>query len=157
MPNIIEKANNDGISWCECVEAIAAFPGQMDCPWCGCGWLFTCTTCRKAFTYGRIAETDDLMSFLREDMKNAGMVPSVKVVTERNNFLVRQLKPFKVGDEVIYLDGRFFSVDKAPARFEGLHAKHSLKELPHRARSSEVLTEILGDVAYWQERALPGS
>jgi len=44
------KASNDLISHCKCEYAPIGAPGQMDCPWCGCGWLFLCPKCRRAFT-----------------------------------------------------------------------------------------------------------
>src|SRR5437016_4029669 len=52
------KASNDLISHCACEHAIIGAPSQMDCPWCGCGWLFVCATCRKAFTFARAEEVE---------------------------------------------------------------------------------------------------
>lgn len=40
------KDNDDLCSHCACETAYITFPPQMDCPWCGCGWLFSCTACR---------------------------------------------------------------------------------------------------------------
>jgi len=51
--------NDDLCSHCSCDPAYITFPPQMDCPWCGCGWLFTCTRCRKAFTFARGVEVDE--------------------------------------------------------------------------------------------------
>ena len=50
------KANNDLISHCACSNAVIGAPAQMDCPWCGCGWLFVCSKCRKAFSFARAEE-----------------------------------------------------------------------------------------------------
>src|SRR5262245_31898380 len=47
------KANNNFISWCRCDDAPIAWGQQLDCPWCGCGWLFSCLKCRKSFTFAR--------------------------------------------------------------------------------------------------------
>ena len=54
MVKYIAKANNDVLSHCQCADTLAAGPAQLDCPWCGCGWLFSCIKCRKAFTFGRV-------------------------------------------------------------------------------------------------------
>ena len=43
----LKKASNELISHCGCEESRISYPAQMDCPWCGCGWLFSCITCRK--------------------------------------------------------------------------------------------------------------
>jgi hypothetical protein len=46
----LRKANDDFVSHCKCPKAdsLISSPGQMDCPWCGCGWLFICSRCNKA-------------------------------------------------------------------------------------------------------------
>src|SRR5262249_18861030 len=53
----LRKANNDLVSHCACAQAdaLVTAPSQMDCPWCGCGWLFICSRCRKAFTFAERA------------------------------------------------------------------------------------------------------
>ena len=52
----LAKANDDLISHCKCAYTFIGAPAQMDCPWCGCGWLFVCPKCRKAFTFARAVE-----------------------------------------------------------------------------------------------------
>ncbi len=47
------KADDRLHSTCRCAQGLAGFPIQADCPWCGCGWLFTCTRCGKPFTFAR--------------------------------------------------------------------------------------------------------
>src|SRR5579863_879047 len=54
----LAKANNDLISRCTCDRTFIGAPSQMDCPWCGCGWLFLCPKCRKAFTFAQAEEVD---------------------------------------------------------------------------------------------------
>src|SRR6266566_1407987 len=54
----LRKANDNLVSHCKCDEAYISAPSQMDCPWCGCGWLFTCSHCRKAFTFAEAVEGD---------------------------------------------------------------------------------------------------
>ncbi len=58
MPKFLFKANDDVLSYCSCVGEPAMSTGQLDCPWCGCGWLISCAKCGKAFTYAVVRETD---------------------------------------------------------------------------------------------------
>ena len=37
----LEKDNDQLVSFCSCEPAYITYPPQLDCPWCGCGWLFT--------------------------------------------------------------------------------------------------------------------
>ena len=63
------KANDDLVSHCQCEQGIIAEPGQVGCPWCGCGWLFSCIKCRKAFTFATAVEIDKTWEELaREDL-----------------------------------------------------------------------------------------
>src|SRR5690349_1929085 len=55
----LKKASNELVSHCTCDDAPITFPPQMDCPWCGCGWLFCCANCRKAFTFAVAVELDE--------------------------------------------------------------------------------------------------
>jgi hypothetical protein len=56
----LKKANDELVSHCRCAEALITFPPQMDCPWCGCGWLFTCIECRRAFAFAEGIVVDEL-------------------------------------------------------------------------------------------------
>jgi hypothetical protein len=57
----LAKANDDLVSHCRCArpDALISSPCQMDCPWCGCGWLFICSRCRKAFTFAQAVEVNE--------------------------------------------------------------------------------------------------
>ncbi len=33
------KANDDLVSHCRCERTFIGAPSQIDCPWCGCGWV----------------------------------------------------------------------------------------------------------------------
>ena len=41
-----------------------AAPVQMESPWNGEGWLFTCLNCRKNFTFARAVEVEESMEEL---------------------------------------------------------------------------------------------
>ena len=52
MPGL-RRADDQGSGLCFCVcpvEETLAYTGQKDCPWCGCGWLWSCYRCGKAFS-----------------------------------------------------------------------------------------------------------
>jgi hypothetical protein len=44
-----------GVCWCDCPAGTEVEASPRSCPWCGCGWLWFCTTCRKAVT---VAQND---------------------------------------------------------------------------------------------------
>src|SRR4026209_457862 len=70
----LKRANKDLIAHCKCNDGRITYPPQMDCPWCGCGWLFTCITCRKAFTFAVAVELEATWEDLsREDWKAWGL------------------------------------------------------------------------------------
>jgi hypothetical protein len=57
----LRKANDGFVSHCKCdkADALISSPSQMDCPWCGCGWLFICSRCCKAFTFVEAVQVDE--------------------------------------------------------------------------------------------------
>src|SRR5690348_12764365 len=101
------KANNDLISHCKCTSALIGSPAQIDCPWCGCGWLFVCSKCRKGFTFAR-AEIVDLSwdQLAYNDLEGKwGRQPSEKDLNEWIEFMKILLKDVEPGKEYVYLDG----------------------------------------------------
>jgi hypothetical protein len=57
----LRKTNDDFVNHCKCAkaDALISSPGQMDCPLCGCEWLFNCSGCGKAFTFAESVEVDE--------------------------------------------------------------------------------------------------
>lgn len=132
---ILVKANDELISHCRCDTAFAT-NGQLDCPWCGCGWLFTCAQCRRAFTFAKVIEVDvapdDAMIYAGSD-----------------------LDLFETGETAIYLDGMLLGPGDTDLDFTGYFARHAMDALPHaKARSKADLDAVFGDPAYWTSRAL---
>ena len=154
----LEKANNDTLSFCQCQTALASTPSQLDCPWCGCGYLISCTYCRKAFTYARVVEIDmtydDLVA---ADRRRGGYGIDVEVVQDQADWLASVMQAFEIGDTVVYFDGYYLKLDAADLELEGLFANHSLDRLPHdRARTDPaILNDTLGNVEYWLKRERP--
>ena len=138
------KANNDLISPCACVSTPIAAPKQMDCPWCGCGWLFVCSACRKTFTFARAEEVDATWEELaRRDARG-----DVEEWIEFMRILQKDLRP---GALYVYLDGWVFRADQKDLRFDGWHAKHDFAR-PPQVVGRELIDRTIGTRAYWDER-----
>jgi hypothetical protein len=159
MIKYIAKANDNVISHCKCRAPLASPPGQLDCPWCGCGWMICCTDCGKAFVYGKVVNADDTydtlirMNYVRRGYTNV----TDEELQNDARMMEEMLTPFEVGDIVVYFDGCYFSVGEEPIEFEGLYASHKLDRLPHAIalKRPEYLREVLGDVNYWLSRERP--
>ncbi|TMQ13325.1 MAG: hypothetical protein E6J91_18910 [Deltaproteobacteria bacterium] len=161
MPKFLFKANDDVISHCSCIGEPALSTGQLDCPWCGCGWLICCSRCTKAFTYAVVRETDiSLVELGRRDATARGFTSITdQECAELATGMERALEPFRIGDLVVYLDGEYLALDAKRVRFDGYFAAHDLDVLPHAEAlgDPEVLLRTLGDGAYWLDRELPRS
>jgi predicted RNA-binding Zn-ribbon protein involved in translation (DUF1610 family) len=161
MNKYLFKANDNVISHCHCDDAPAMSTGQLDCPWCGCGWLISCSKCRKAYTYGVIALTDrSLIDLGREEVKSRGLTNvSEQEIAEWAEGMSEAFEPFSIGETIVYLDGSYFSLDATDIEFDGYFAHHEFKVLPHKVAMSDTaqLDAILGDPTYWRKRELPDS
>jgi hypothetical protein len=153
------KANDDVLSFCTCENEPALASGQLDCPWCGCGWMISCSNCGKAFVFGEVRETDIPYAELgRREIAARGLKDvSLAQAAEWAEAITEALEPFEVGDRVVYLDGWYWKVDSTDVEFEGFYARHSLDRLPHAEalRRPAALKEALGDPQYWLSRELP--
>jgi hypothetical protein len=153
------KANDEVLSHCQCKDAPAMSTGQLDCPWCGCGWLITCTRCGKAFTFAEVRETDlSLMEIGRLDVDARNLENiSDDEIAEWAEGMAELLDHFDVGDIVVYLDGYYWTVDSTSVAFDGYHARHNLDRLPHAEaiQDSSLLMSVLGNQQYWMDRELP--
>ena len=134
--------------------------GQLDCPWCGCGWLISCAQCRKAFTFAVVRETDTpLIEFARREVITRGIEEQVTDDELRDwvEDRAKILDFFDVGDVVVYLDGSYWTVDSTNVEFDGYFAFHSFEILPHALARDDppLLNRTLGDQKYWIDRELP--
>jgi hypothetical protein len=158
MIKLLAKAGNEVLSHCRCVAPMASVPGQLDCPWCGCGWLISCTECRKAFTFARVVEVDtDYETFVRQDRGRGEFEHSDDEIRRQAEMLEWMLEPFSPGQKIVYLDGAYFALDEAVEDFEGVYASHNFSELPHALalKNSAHLNALLGDKDYWFDRERP--
>jgi hypothetical protein len=153
------KANNDLISHCACAHAFVGAPVQMDCPWCGCGWLFLCPTCRKVFTFARAEEVELTWEELAHkdlDGKWDDHPVRAKEIREWISLMKILLKDLKVGKDYVYIDGWVFPTDSRKLRFEGWHAIHDLDRVPQSAalKDRSLLDRTLDREDYWESRKL---
>jgi hypothetical protein len=149
----LKKANNDVVGNCKCKDGRISYPPQMDCPWCGCGWLFTCMSCRKAFTFAIGVELETAWEDLaREDWKAWGLTRiSRKNIDSWISDMKALLASVKVGHLYVCLDGKVFKKNARNIEFEGLYASHKFDQLPHllAIRDAAIVDEHLGSTQYW--------
>jgi hypothetical protein len=152
------KANNDLISHCACSSAIIGAPAQMDCPWCGCGWLFVCPKCRKAFTFARAEEVElSWEELAHRDLDGKwGRQPTATEVEEWISFMKAFLKDLKIGKDYVYIDGRVFATASKNLRFDGVYARHQLDTVPQAdaLKDRNTLERTLDSEQYWKDRKL---
>src|SRR6266853_1943870 len=105
------------------------------CAGFGCGWLFVCPTCRKAFTFARAEEVALTWEELaHKDLDGKwGRQPSSKETKEWISFMKILLKDLKIGEEYVYIDGWVWPTDSTNTRFDGWHAHHELVHVPQFA------------------------
>ena len=152
------KDSDDLISWCKCPIALASAPGQLDCPWCGCGWLFSCVTCRKAFTFARGVVVDrTLESIGADDLHGMGGKWGDDALHDWVISMSELLKGVEPGQRYVYLDGWFLPADRSPPRLDGWYARHQLAEAPQISalRDRSFLDSTVGSRGYWVANALP--
>lgn len=155
----LAKANNDLLSYCKCKRALITHPPQMDCPWCGCGWLFSCIKCRKAFTFAVGVEVKESWEDTAiRDIRNGGWEekPSKNSVKLWITAMKAFLEDVEPGQTYVYLDGYMIPIDAEPVQFEGWHSRHDFKKLPQVAalKTKSIVDKILGNRNYWQKTAL---
>lgn len=152
------KANDDVLSFCSCEGQPAMSTGQLDCPWCGCGWMISCSKCTKSFIFAEVRETDLLLEELgRREVEARDLTTVTDVeISEWAEGMEETLANFDVGDVVVYLDGSYWTVDSKDIEFDGYYASHKLDRLPHAEALSnpQHLEAVLGDEKYWIEREL---
>ena len=154
----LKKSNDDLISFCSCGDGRVTFPAQMDCPWCGCGWLFTCITCRKAFSFAEGVEIDGTWGDIaRDDIRNKWKEePSEEDVESWIEAMKEILADIRVGEQYVIIDGSVIQADASNIRFDGWAAHHEFTKIPHvRALTNKaVLDEELSSREYWSSNAL---
>ncbi len=122
----------DLVCRCTCSFAAVAYPVQANCPWCGCGWLFTCIDCRQPFAFARGVVVDDSWEELaRHDLiKLGGREPSPHLVRKHAEAMRALLAGVRVGRRYVYVNGVVAPADAVAVHFTGRHAGHDLDFVP---------------------------
>ena len=154
----LKKANSDLVGNCKWNDGRITYPPQQDCPWCGCGWLFTCLSCRQAFTFAVGVELETTWEELAiTDWKAWGMQRvSKKNIDSWVTDMKRLLAKVKPGQVYVCMDGHLFEKDARNVAFDGIYASHSFDRLPHvQALKDRSLEEkLLASTDYWRSHKL---
>jgi hypothetical protein len=156
----LAKANDQAVSFCRCERPLIGSPAQMDCPWCGCGWLFVCSECGKAFTFAVGVELDESLEdigrrVLRREHRRE---PDGKEVTGWASAMESMLQDVEPGETYVFLDGNYIPAASGRVAFEGWFAHHDLPQLPQvqAATDPTVLEATLASQEYWTQRSITG-
>lgn len=151
----LQKDSDDLISHCRCKDALVGMPVQADCPWCGCGWLFVCMSCNKAFTFARAIEVDESL----ESLVKRGLGPEApqEYVNDYVAELEEMLADVEVGKTYVYFDGALIPTDADGFEFDGIFASHSLGVVPQVEALSDpsIIEDLLKNANYWHQFAHP--
>ena len=152
------KDSNSLISHCYCKTARVGSPCQISCPWCGCGWLFSCIECGMAFTFARAKEIDATWEEMawRDLSRHSKEEPDPEEVDEAALVLREMHEDLEVGRRYVYFDGLIVPVDADGIHGEGLHAEHDLDYVPQVAalRDRSRIKWVLENIQYWESNSL---
>lgn len=153
----LEKANDKGICFCKCERALVAVPDQMDCPWCGCGYLFACARCGLAFTYAKpVVLHTPLSEIVAQDLIGRGFEDEDGLFEGAAADMAMMLENVEEGKEYVYFDGYAVALDEEDVTIEGLHGSHHFDRLPHAEElDTPGAFEVLTSPDYWDERRHP--
>lgn len=155
----LKKVSDELVSHCQCGDGRIGFPVQMDCPWCGCGWLFSCVKCRKAFTFAEGVEINaSWEEMARLDIANGGWKTEsdeeAAAWIEGMKVVLRGVQP---GKQYVILDGRVMERTAGKLKFDGWYARHELDGAPQEQalKDPKVVETMLSNQQYWRSRELP--
>jgi hypothetical protein len=130
----------------------------MDCPWCGCGWLFICSRCRKGFTFAEAVEVSELWEETADRSIRGfyARAPEPGEVEEWIDFLKILLKGIRAGEQYVYFDGWVIRTTAEAVSFEGWHSHHDLDFVPQVAalNDPEIRTGLPASRDYWLSTSL---
>jgi isocitrate lyase len=126
----------------------------MDCPWCGCGWLFICGSCRKVFSFAEAFETSESWAQIAERVmpRYGERKPTKAEVNDWIESMETLLQEVTVGQTYLYLDGWVISTDSDGVHLDGWHSSHDLDAVPHLAAlaGTKAVDDVLGSIDYWK-------
>ena len=146
------KDNDDLVSHCKCEAPLIGYPPQMDCPWCGCGWMFSCIDCRRGFTFARGVEMPESWESLAlRDLTKMGTKPRQQDVEGWVEMMQDLHRGVELGRTYVCLDGVFIPADSESISFTGWKTTHELDFVPQVAalKDERILSNLLMDPDYW--------
>ncbi|MDX2172566.1 MAG: hypothetical protein SFY56_05555 [Bacteroidota bacterium] len=150
------KANDNLVSFCKCGDGRITYPAQADCPWCGCGWLFTCITCRKAFAFAKCVQLETSHEYLaKEDLRNYfKREPTDAEVNKWVEEIKELLASVEKGEEYVILDGKLINSTETNLHFKGWFASHELNSIPQvdAMDNFELIHHHLTNQGYWEKK-----
>ncbi len=158
MVMFLERANDDLVSWCTCPpgESLLKVGTEAACPWCGCGWLLGCITCRKASAFGRgvdvgMSYEDLARRDIRTFNEDLTYEPKPKEVRELAAWLRQAMAHVEVGKLYVNFDQRVVAADASALKLVGQIGSHDLPYVPQvRALTDpNVQRDVLTNRRYW--------
>lgn len=153
----LQRVRDPWLSFCKCdldkdpLGGLCAYPGsnQLDCPWCGCGYMFSCAVCHYAFTFSEAVELSvDPEALAIRVGGRVGLDHSV--LQRRTESLCSFEQRLTLGTRYAALDGSIFSRDE-PAVFVGIHAVHDFAQAP-QFTDKNLHESRLAAPSYWNGR-----
>jgi hypothetical protein len=130
----------------------------MDCPWCGCGWLFTCSRCRKVFTFAEAVEVNESWEETADrTIRNLyHREPEPGEIEEWVGFMQLLIRGIRPGHQYVYFDGWVFPISAEGIRVDGWHSRHDLDFIPQVAALNDpnVDDALMSSKAYWMSTAI---
>ena len=153
MTMFLERANADVACFCDCDRSRLAPGVPLDCPWCGCGWMFACLACHRGVTFARGVEVPESYEELADRYVRMGLgrAPTAPEAREVADFLRRSMAGVEAGKLYVTLDQAVIPADATGVRGTGTIGRHELDYVPHvRARTEPAeLARTLQHVPYW--------
>jgi hypothetical protein len=114
-----------------------------------------------AFTVAEVKETDlTLRQLAEQEAKTRRLEDTLDEddIVDWVTHMGETMDAFEIGDQVVYIDGAYWTTDAESVEFEGYFASHEFKKLPHAealASDPDLLEKVLGQPSYWFDRELP--
>ncbi len=150
----LKKSSNDLLSHCKCEDALISYTAQLDCPWCGCGWLFSCIQCRKAFSFAEAVELDMSWEEIAQlDIyKHSKEKASSGDISDWVEDMEWMLQDIEIGTKYSILDGVVIPVESGAFEYKGWNSKHKFESNPHIAaiNDDQVIQTKFSNREYWE-------
>lgn len=154
----LRKYSDELVSHCRCAEGLVAYPLQLGCPWCGCGWMFSCINCGKGFTFATAILIDEPWESLaaRDLQDRLQAKPSEEGIRQWVAFMKSYLANAEAGKTYVTFDGRLIPEYTPAICFDGWHSRHNIAFVPQveALKDESIMDSILTNRDYWKSRSI---